>query len=372
MKWNKLNQIIFITVSFLILLNATNTQSSIAKENNPALKTNSPSPSNNAQNSPNNTQTTPIIKNRIIRIATDHLLEDLFRKYATIFKGALNIVKFNTNEYTELSIILQETCLKTDIKTIYQRNPYEAQVIIAKRDLNQYEKSICQNKLIKFHMGYYAFLLMSLKQSQQSESMEFSALNLYKALAKNLPINNLNTENKFTQWKEVDQFLPNQPIKIYGPKINSAFFQDLQERFIIPACASHELYWKEYQSYDQIQKQCTNYRIDSIYIEDDDQHRLALQKLTESENNIVVMPYHLYKRSLNNKINFITHNFNGASPTIHNIKLQKYNLSWPIYIYILKEELEQNPLLQKFFQEIQLPENISENGTLSNFGLIAK
>jgi phosphate transport system substrate-binding protein len=65
------------------------------------------------------------------------------------------------------------------------------------------------------------------------------------------------------------------------------------------------------------------------------------------------------------------HSFNGVTPTFENIKNETYGLSFPIYIYMKKNKIEENNLIKTFAQDITNKNAIGKDGYLKDFGLIS-
>lgn len=329
---------------------------------------------------------------QILRIVTDQFFEDLFSKFGILFKGDVNVVKFRKNNTEELTRIFEEVCQKSNFFQKKNLPNYEPQIIVSSRDMNQFERSICGNRFEKIKLGYYAFLILSKKSSapkqsseinfleensEENETIDFSSQDFFYALTQNIFDENLFefVKNPFNKWNELNRFLPEKEIKIYGPKSNSPFFLFLKDSILSPICLKQKFYSFKFNpiNFEESLKFCSNFRIDSFYIEDDPASRLSSEKILSDEKSFFIVPFHIQKRlkSKNNDL-FLIHNFDGVIPSEENIRNSRYIFSWPIYLFIEKDFLKSSELVKSFLTEITSKSISGEKGVLTEYGLISK
>jgi hypothetical protein len=329
---------------------------------------------------------------KILRIVTDQMFEDLFLKFGIVFGRPVNIVRFRENKIEELTMIFEEVCQGSEIFSKKNLPKYEAQIIVSSREMNVYEKTICGSRFEKIKLGYYAFLIASKKENNDSNQsrknsiansfpieatmendiFDFSSEDFFKALSSKISKEDLfeESENIYSNWNDVNKFLPKRNIKIYGPKSNSPFFLFLQNSVLMPICLKQEFYYQKYNNnyYDFI-RNCSDFRLDEIYIEDNQDAKLSSDKILTDSTSFFILPFHIHKKlSKKNDNAFILHNFDGVSPSLQNIRNLKYRFSWPIYFYIDSNLLKSNSLAQKFVSEVI--SNSKTGGFLEEYGLI--
>ena len=326
---------------------------------------------------------------KILRIVTDQMFEDLFMKFGIVFGRPVNIVKFRENKTEELTMIFEEVCKNSEVFSLKNLPKYESQIIVSSREMNMYEKTICNDQFEKIKLGYYAFFIVSKKEKEtqnksngnliddlfvigQNDILDFSSEDFFKTLNSKILKEDLFEESKntYSNWSEINRFLPNRNIKIYGPKSNSPFFLFLQNSILTPICLQQEFYNKKYNNnFDEFLKNCSDFRLDSIYIEDNQDARVSSEKILTDSKSFFILPSHVHKKLFEKNGNiFILHNFDGVEPTFQNIKNLKYRFSWPIYLYINKNLLKSNDLAQKFVSEVI--SNSKTGGFLEEYGLI--
>lgn len=321
-------------------------------------------------------------KKKVLRIASDQMFHDMFSKFIIAVGKQINIIKIRENNTEELTMIFEEKCLKSDIFTKKNLAKYESDIIIANREMNEYEASICDKKIKKIKIGYYAFLITNsieknLNKNISNNILDITSIDFFIAIMKysfSEYIFNYALNDKI-KWSEVNRFLPDKNIKIYGPKTNSSFFFFFDENIISPICYKQEsLFMKFGPDFKEIMKICKNFKLDSIYIEDVDDFRISLDKIMFDNESFFILPFYIVnKLKIDNKSfeerEILIHNFDGVEPSVENIKSLHYKFSWPIYIYIDNESIKNNNEINDLISSINFDIN-SKNGILEEYGLI--
>ena len=158
-------------------------------------------------------------QNLILRIVTDPMFEDLINKFTIIFEGAANVLKFRDDAKSELTLIFEEVCMSSNPFREKNMQNYEPQIIVANRELNQYEKTICEGKLRRVKIGHYAFVILNkianvknennlnLEDQKNQLRIDISSEDLRIALQTIIPSNKtmLEEQNVKTRWNQINQ-----------------------------------------------------------------------------------------------------------------------------------------------------------------------
>jgi phosphate transport system substrate-binding protein len=299
-----------------------------------------------------------LISNKIIRVAINPILLPIMNKFSDNFYGQLSFTKLDSAFNNESDGI---------IKFCYNNNDINALVIT--RKLNEYEKNFCvsksQSNLQEIKIGYYGLAIIGHKEKKD---IGLSTQILFKALSKRFSTLDGFLQNKNLKWSDINRLLPNEQIKFYGQLTDSPPYNYLMSRIILNSCASDKYTQEKFTNSNILREQCIGIRTDGVYLGDSSDARLALQKIFSEKNSYGIVQYNIYQ---NNMENTSLHSFNGVTPTFENIKNETYGLSFPIYIYMKKNKIEENNLIKTFAQDITNKNAIGKDGYLKDFGLIS-
>ena len=305
----------------------------------------------------NEIQNQQLINNKIMRVAINPILLPMMNKFSDNFYGQLSFTKLDS-PFNNESDGIEKFC--------YNDNAINALIIT--RRLNEYEKNFCasksQSNLEEMQIGHYSFMIIGHKEKKD---INLSTKMLFQALARRFSTLDDFIINKNFKWSDINHLLPNEQIKFYGQFIDSPAYSYLVSRVILNSCISDKYTQEKFKDSKILNEQCRGIRTDGIYLGDSSDARLALQKIFSEKNSYSIVQYNIYK---NNKDTLSLHSFNGITPTVENIRNGTYGLSFPIYIYVKKNKIEENNLVKSFVMDIKNKNAIGQTGYLKDYGLI--
>ena len=194
----------------------------------------------------------------------------------------------------------------------------------------------------------------------------FSPEILFLALAKEVPINGALVKNPNHNWAELKSSLPNIPINIYGPSVNSGTRTAFLELAYQDFCMQTKEYIMAYPDLKIRRNKCHNIRSDGAYIEMGENDNLLINKLIANKNAVGIFGFNFLEQ---HEKAVKAASFNHNYPSINNIKSKRYPLARPLYIYY---NLKSNKfLLHKFINYIKSDHVSGQDGYLMRKGLIS-
>ncbi|MEZ5919317.1 MAG: substrate-binding domain-containing protein [Alphaproteobacteria bacterium] len=107
----------------------------------------------------------------------------------------------------------------------------------ASREIKQSERDMCAENGVKditeIKIGFDGIVLAN---SKEAERYHLSKTQIFKALAKKVPVNGALVDNPYQSWNEIDPSLPNDKIEVYGPPTTSGTRDAFVELVMEPSC----------------------------------------------------------------------------------------------------------------------------------------
>jgi phosphate transport system substrate-binding protein len=302
-------------------------------------------------------QNQQLINNKIMRVAINPILLPMMNKFSDHFYGQLSFTKLDS-PFNNESDGIEKFC--------YNANAINALIIT--RKLNEYEKNFCKSKsksnIEEIQIGHYSLMIIGHKEKKD---INLSTRILFQALARRFSTLDDFLINKNFKWSDINRLMPNEQIKFYGQFIDSPSYSYLVNRVILNSCISDKYTQEQFKDMKLLNEQCRGIRTDGVYLGDSSDGRLALQKIFSEKNSYSIVQYNVYQ---NNKSTLSLHSFNGVIPTLENIRNGTYGLSFPIYIYVKKNKIEESNLLKSFLMDIKNKNAVGQSGYLKDHGLI--
>ena len=300
-----------------------------------------------------------LLDSKIIRVATSSILTPIISKFADNFHGQISIVKLDS-DFDNESDATDKLCSGNQ----------DVPILMIHRKLNNYEKAFCRRsaktEVIETKIGYYAMIIAA---NKNNKFIDLSSKLIYKAISQNFGSVDKISKNSYTKWSDISKNLPNTPIQFYGPFVLSASYSFLINKTIFLSCLSDKYLKDKFDKISDLEIECKKVRSDSKYVGDRLDSRLTLSKLFSEKDSYGFIHYGIYEL---NKTNLQTIRFNGVEPSLENIYKEEYQLSFPIYLYVKKNKLQQGTLPYKLYEEIKNVNAIGKNGYLKDIGLIPK
>lgn len=188
---------------------------------------------------------------------------------------------------------------------------------------------------------------------------------VFKAIAKTLPVGGKLVANPNKTWADVDPSLPKEEIVVFGPASNHGTRDALVELVLDEACKK----FPEIQALDKDAKKvaCNAVREDGAYVEVSEDYSLTLQKLKTQPHAVGVLTFS-YLDQNGDVIKAAT--IDGQTATYENIASGKYPVSRPLYFYIKKDHVGKIPGVKEYIAEFTSEKAWGKTGYLADKGLI--
>ena len=189
---------------------------------------------------------------------------------------------------------------------------------------------------------------------------------LFKAIAKTVPVGGKLVPNPYKKWSDVDPSLPKEDIIVFGPASNHGTRDALVELVMDDACEK----FPEIKALDPAAKKvaCDAVREDGAFIEVSENYTVTLQKLVSQPHAVGVLTYS-YLDQNGDKIQGAT--IDGQVATYDNIATGKYPVSRPLFFYVKKSHVGQIPGIKEYITEFTSEKAWGKEGYLAEKGLIA-
>ncbi len=235
----------------------------------------------------------------------------------------------------------------------------------ASRPISEAERANCLRngvtQIAEVRIGYDSLILAN---SLKSDALNLTLDQLWRAAAKDVPVNGQWVPNPYRQWSDIDPALPAQPISLIGPGTGHGTRDSFIELVMEPRCKAA---WPESQSNTgNGHANCTAIRTDGVWTDVEDLE-LTLGKLASNSQTFGVLTYS-YLEQFRNRIHAST--INGVTPSQATIPSGTYPLSRPLFIYVKEAHLKTTVGLADFASEFLSLCAAGAHGYLVDEGLV--
>jgi len=183
---------------------------------------------------------------------------------------------------------------------------------------------------------------------------------VYKAIAAQVPVDGALVANPYTKWSEIDASLPDQPIALAIPGSNHGTREVFQEKVVTAGCKEAGL--PEGAPEDA----CTAFRQD-VVVEIAGDYTETLARLQSDTNTVGVFGLSFYDQN-RDKLKVAT--VNGVVPSLETIASGEYPVSRPLFFYVKGQHIGVIPGLVEYTQFFLSDAMTGQGGTLEAAGLI--
>ena len=220
-------------------------------------------------------------------------------------------------------------------------------------------------QITELKVGFDGIVVASSKQAKHAD---FTTEQLWKALAKDVPVDGKMVPNPYKRWSEIDPSLPNTAIEVLGPPPTSGTRDAFNELVMEAGCHKVEAVKAAITDEKARQKACMALREDGAYVEAGENDNLIVQKLGANPNAFGVFGYSFLDQ---NRDKLQAANVNGTVPTYENITSGKYPVSRSLYVYIKSAHVDVIPGIRELIAEYTAERAMGEEGYLADKGLIS-
>lgn len=237
--------------------------------------------------------------------------------------------------------------------------PGTLDIATASRPIEPEETALCKSRgvgtIAEVPLGIDGIVLAT-----AGPGMNLTRQQLWMALAKKVPVNGLLAPNPYTNWKQIDAALPDEPILVLGPPSTSGTRDSFNELVMDKGCAG------SFPNADK--KLCRTFREDGRFVEAGENDNVIVQRLMAEPGSLGLFGYS-YLAANTDKIRGIS--IDGVAPDYKDISGGSYPLARTLYLYVKVGHVDRNPSLAEFVKAAADEKAIGPDGYLIPKGFIA-
>ena len=175
---------------------------------------------------------------------------------------------------------------------------------------------------------------IAIANSAKGKGLDLTLEQLFRAVAKEVPVDGKIVENPYKKWSDIDASLPDAKIVVYGPPTTSGT-RDAFHELVLHKVVKKK-YLKEYAAalFDGDEKKAKKYqalRTDGGYVDAGEQDNLIVQKLEKEPNSVGIFGYSFL---VENPDKVQGAKIGGISPTPDTISSGEYPISRSLFFYV--------------------------------------
>ena len=317
-----------------------------------------------------------------VAISSAQAKDDLNRKHieivgsSTVFPYTQRVAKAYAERYGGLDPIVQTSGSGAGIrkfcKGIGLQHP---DIANASRSMKPSEWNDCVKNgvddITEIKFGHDGLTLV---KSRFGEAFNITLLQLYKAVAKKVPVSGNMVTNPNRIWSDIDPSLPPVSIQVFGPTNNHGSYGIFIKKVLLDSCNTKiflfqvkKVQLKDKEKYlSYIDSNCTDLRTDGSYIGVDQPFKQTLKLLLRNPTAMALVGY---SELFNRRSSLQAVRLEGIEPRIYTIADQTYALSRPLYFYIKNTHRELLPGITSFAKEFMSEQAMGSFGYLTRMGL---
>lgn len=192
---------------------------------------------------------------------------------------------------------------------------------------------------------------------------------MWRALAREVPVNGQWVRNPHTRWNEIDPALPNLPIEIIGPPPTSGTRDAFNELVLSAGCGGVPEVRAITEARER-QGRCQSIREDGRFIEGGENDNLIVQRLAAERGALIGLFGFSFLDQNQDRIEGMP--LDGVEPTYDNIQAGRYPAARSLFIYVKNAHAGVIPGIREFVAELTSERAMGENGYLQTRGLIVE
>ena len=220
-------------------------------------------------------------------------------------------------------------------------------------------------EVVEVKIGYDGIVLAN---SKKHGRFDLTKEQVFRALAKQVPIDGKLTANPYKLWSDIDPSLPKHKIEVLGPPPTSGT-RDAFVELAMEGGAEAFPMLKELKGKDEkaFKAAAHGIREDGAYVEAGENDNLIVQKLEANPAALGVFGFSFLDQN-GDKIQGSL--VGGVEPSFENIASGKYGISRSLFFYVKKSHIGQVPGLKEYMAEFTSDGAAGEDGYLADKGLI--
>jgi phosphate transport system substrate-binding protein len=197
-------------------------------------------------------------------------------------------------------------------------------------------------------------------------NMNISVEQLWRGIARQVPVNGQMVANPYKKWNQIDPSLPSTDIVIYGPAANHGTRDAVVELVLDEGC-KNVAEVKAIADARARQQACRTVREDGAWVDVADAYNVTVDRTLKTPGSLGVIGFGFFE---NNKSRLKVSNVGGIEPTFDNIASGKYPVARSMFFYVKREHVGVVPGLKEFVAEFTSNKAAGEDGYLVDKGLI--
>ena len=224
-------------------------------------------------------------------------------------------------------------------------------------------------EIIEVRIGYDGIVFAS---DFEGQKFAFHPVDIYQALAAQLPMDGEMRANSYTNWSEIYAKFTAQPIQAYIPGTKHGTREVFEEKILLAGCeasgALAEILSLNGGDSKAAKTACMTVRNDGYSVDIDGDYTETLASIASNKNGIGVFGLSFYENNTD-KLQVAT--ISDVMPSTESISSGDYPVSRPLYFYIKKAHISIIPGLKDYAAFFTAEEIAGPDGPLAEYGLVA-
>ncbi len=270
-------------------------------------------------------------------------------------------------EYRQPTPVVRRTGSRTTVRKFCAGIGVDHPDIVSlPRPMQQAEIDECRRNGVKritqIKVGYEAIVLA---RQRGAFRFDVNKAHLFKALAKEVPVDGRMVSNPYRKWSDIDPLLPPIPIRVIGPRSDSEIRHAFVKLVMVEACRTvPELAALDAPLRDKV---CTTFRDDGAFRAVARTYRDTARFLERDSARIAIMPYSVYEEW---DEALTTVRVDSVAPTPATVARSEYPIVCPFFVYVKTQHYDRVPGLLEFVVEYTSDRAWGPDGYLIDDGLI--
>jgi phosphate transport system substrate-binding protein len=237
------------------------------------------------------------------------------------------------------------------------------------RRIKSSEVELCSTNgvsdIVEVKIGFDGIVIAN---ARKSERYSLTKEQVFRALAKRVPIDGKLVDNPYQKWSDVDPSLPNGKIEVLGPPPTSGT-RDAFVELAMEGGAKTIPMLKALKDSDEnaFKAVAQSIREDGVYVEAGENDNLIVQKLDANPNALGIFGFSFLDQNADKIQGSLVE---GVEPTFEAIADGSYGVSRSLYFYVKKAHIGVVPGIEEFIAEFTSNNASGEEGYLADKGLI--
>jgi phosphate transport system substrate-binding protein len=237
------------------------------------------------------------------------------------------------------------------------------------RRIKESEVKTCKEngvaEIVEIKIGFDGIVIAA---ARNARPLALTRDQLYRALAKQVPVDGKLVANPYRKWSDIDPSLPATRIEVLGPPPTSgtrdAFVELAMEGGAEKIAQLADLKKSNEEAFKSVAHAI---REDGAYIDAGENDNLIVQKLAANPAAVGIFGYSFLEEN-EDKLQSAT--IDGTSASFENIASGKYAISRSLYFYVKKAHVGVVPGIQEYIAEFTSDRAAGEEGYLADKGLV--